>query len=219
MAPRRGPAPTGILADGINAYLERLTGRGPEALASLEKDGLREGWPIVGAAEGMFLHLLARAIRAQRILELGTAIGYSASWFALAVGPKGKVVTVEGDPAAAGQARRNLAALGLADRVEVREGFAQDVLRELRGPFDLVFNDIDKAGYLDVLGPALRLLRVGGLLVTDNVLWQGEVARGGRSSEARTIREYNARIAADRRLVSSLLPLRDGVSVSLKVED
>jgi len=207
----------GILEDGIERYLERLAPRGGEGLAALEAVGERDGWPIVGAVEGAFLHLLASAIQARRVLELGTAIGYSASWFALAVGDSGKVVTVEGDPRTAEIARKNLAGLGLGGRVEVLVGRAEEMVGRIHGPFDLIFNDIDKVGYPEVLEPCVRLLRVGGLLVTDNVLWSGEVARGGRSKEARAIREYNERLARDSRFLTSILPVRDGVSVALKV--
>jgi len=206
-----------IVPRAIDAYLDKLADRGGERMAALEDRGHRDGWPIVGAAEGGFLHLLARTVSARRVLELGTAIGYSASWFARAVGEDGQVITIEGDPETARLARENLAGLGLSERVEVKVGRAEEVLRGLRGEFDLVFNDIDKVGYPVVYDDCARLLRVGGLLVTDNVLWSGEVAGRSRSKETVAIRTYNERLAHDPRFLSSILPLRDGVSVALKV--
>ena len=209
----------GILQEGIGAYLDGLAAKGGEGLARVEAQGEKDGWPIVGAAEGGFLHLLARAIQAKRVLELGTAIGYSAAWFAMAVGPGGHVTTVEGNEKTAALARRNLATLGLGDRVEVRVGRAEAIVGSLRGPFDLAFLDVDKVGYPELLDPLARLVRVGGLLVADNVLWQGQVPRGGRTPEAVALREYNRRLAQDPRFLTAVLPLRDGVSVALKTVD
>jgi len=206
-----------IVPRAIETYIDRLADRGGDRLASLERSGLREGWPIVGAAEGGFLHLLARMVGARRVLELGTAIGYSASWFARAVGEDGRVITIEGNPDSARVAMNNIADLGLSERVEVKVGRAEVLLRTLRGEFDLVFNDIDKVAYPLVYEDCVRLLRVGGLLVTDNVLWSGEVAGRSRSKETVAIRAYNERLAHDARFISSILPLRDGVSVALKV--
>ena len=201
----------------IDAYIERLANRGTEAQRTIEGRG--RGWPIVGPAEGSLLHILARALGARRILELGTAIGYSGAWLARALPEGGELVTVERDSGTADLARRNFEAAGVADRVRIEVGEAGEVLPRLRGPFDMVFNDIDKSQYLDVLPHCLRLLRVGGLLVTDNVLWQGEVARGSRSREARTIRAYNEALARDPRVMAAIVPLRDGVSIALKVRD
>ena len=207
----------GIVYPEIDTYLDSLADRGGDGLAALEDVGHRDGWPIVGAAEGGFLHLLARAVNARRVLELGTAIGYSTSWLAMAVGKGGHVIAVEGDARTADTARKNLASLGLGDRVEIRVGRAEALIQKVDGEFDLIFNDIDKVGYPAVLEDAIRLLRVGGLLVTDNVLWQGDVARGGRSKETKAIRAYNERLAHDPRMFAAIVPLRDGVSVALKI--
>ena len=207
----------GIVYPEIDRYIDRLANRGPDAQRAIEDQG--EGWPIVGAAEGSLLYVLARAVGARRVLELGTAIGYSGSWLARALPDRGELVTVERDPGTAEIARRNFEAAGVADKVRVEVGEATEVLPRLRGPFDMVFNDIDKAHYLAVLPHCLRLVRMGGLLVTDNVLWQGGVARGSRSKEARTIRDYNEALARDPRVVVAIVPLRDGVSIALKVKD
>lgn len=207
----------GIVYPEIDAYIDGLANRGTESQRRIEEQG--EGWPIVGAAEGSFLHVLARAIGARKILELGTAIGYSGTWLARALPDGGRLVTVEHNPETAEIARKNFEAAGVAGRVKVEVGDALEVLGRVRGPFDFIFNDIDKVHYLEVLPHCLRLLRAGGLLVTDNVLWSGEVARGARSRETRTIREYNEALAKDPRVVAAIVPLRDGVSVALKVRD
>ena len=210
---------TGIVAGDVDAYIDRLANRGDEALRSIEEQGQADGWPIVGAAEGSLLYLMARSLGARRILELGTAIGYSGTWLARALPKGGDLVTVEWDPETAKLARSNFERAKVADRVTVLVGSAQEILEDLRGPFDLVFNDIDKTGYPDVLEPCVRVLRVGGLLVTDNVLWDGKVARTGRSRDTEAIRSYNRRLSKDPRMLAVILPLRDGVSVALKLCD
>ncbi|MGQ0796334.1 MAG: O-methyltransferase [Methanobacteriota archaeon] len=209
----------GIVHDDIDAYIERLANRGDAALRAIEDRGRKEGWPIVRAAEGSLLHILAKAMGARRILELGTAIGYSGTWLARALPDDGELVTVEGDPETANIARATFEKTGVVARVTILVGDAREILGDLRGPFDLVFNDIDKEGYPDVLEPCIERLRVGGLLVTDNVLWHGEVARKGRSADTEAIRAYNERLSKDARLIAVITPVRDGVSVALKVRD
>ena len=203
----------------IDEYIDGLANRGDEALRAVERQGAEERWPIVGSAEGSLLHILARAIHARRILELGTAIGYSGTWLARALPDDGELITVEHNHETAAIARKNMEKTGVATKVKILVGDAQGILKDLKGPFDYIFNDIDKAGYPAVLDPAIVRLRVGGLLVTDNVLWGGDVARKDRSSETQAIRTYNERLAKDSRMIASIVPLRDGVSVALKVRE
>lgn len=217
--PRKPDANWSILAPEVAAYVEALANRGGAALAAVEDEGYRDGWPIVGAAEGSLLHILARSVGARRILELGTAIGYSGTWWARGLRDAGELVTVEADPETAKTAEANFAKTGVGGRVRVLVGPAEKILGDLKGPFDIVFVDINKDGYPKVLEPCIRLLRVGGLLVTDNVLWKGKVARQDRDPETRAIREYNKRLANDPRMLATILPIRDGVSVALKLCD
>ena len=218
--PRRRNPNWAAIDSRLADYIDGLANRGGEALASIEETGLRDDWPIVGAAEGSFLFILAKALGARRILELGTAIGYSGTWFARALPPDGQLITVEADPETAKIAEANLERTGVRGRVTVLVGPAQEVLEDLEGPFDLIFVDINKEGYPEVLDPCIRRLRVGGLLVTDNVLWRGDVADPkDRSRDTAAIRTYNERLANDPRMIASILPLRDGVSVALKLRD
>jgi len=124
---------------------------------------------LIGPVVGQLLAILARAICADRALELGTATGYSAIFIARGLAPGGKLVTIEHDPAMARRAGAHLAKAGLLRSVEIRVGDALEEMAALDGPFDLVFLDIDKAGYGPALAQARRLLRPGGLLVADNV--------------------------------------------------
>lgn len=217
--PRRIDRNWAIVAPDVAEYIDHLANRGDASLTAVEDEGLKDGWPIVGAAEGSFLHILAKAIRAKRILELGTAIGYSGTWFARALPPDGQLITIEADPETAKTAEANLTKTGVRDRVTVLVGPAEELIEDVHGPFDLVFVDINKEGYPKVLEPAIRRLRVGGLLVTDNVLWHGEVAKKSRDKETRAIQDYNQRLAHDPRMTASILSFRDGVSVAIKLCD
>lgn len=196
-----------------------MANRGDSSLQEVEKQGILENWPIVAAAEGSLLHVLARSIRSRRILELGTAIGYSGTWLARALVEGGELITVEAVAKTAEIARRNFEKTGVSANVKVVVGTAPKVLKDLKGPFDFIFNDINKADYPAVLEPCIERLRVGGLLATDNVLWSGEVARSDRSEETAAIRTYNERLAKDPRMIASIVPLRDGVSIALKIRD
>jgi len=219
-APSHGDRlPPGIVYDEIDKYMDDLANRGDAALMAVEKQGMKDDWPIVGAAEGSFLHILARSVRAKRILELGTAIGYSGTWLARALADGGELVTVEHDAETAALAQKNFEKTGVAPKVRILVGSADRILRDLKGPFDFIFNDIDKAGYPAVLEPCIERLRIGGLLVTDNVLWNGDVARKVQSAETTAIRTYNERLAKDPRMIATIVPLRDGVSIASKVRD
>ncbi|OLD78817.1 MAG: hypothetical protein AUI33_03425, partial [Ignavibacteria bacterium 13_1_40CM_2_61_4] len=157
-----------IVPDAIEGYVDaHLAARDP-ALAAVEAQGERDRWPIVGPAEGTLLHLLTRLVRATRALELGTAIGYSTTWIARALAPGGELVTLEWNPDTAKLAAENLTRTGVADRVRILVGDAREVLADLKGPFDFIFNDIDKEGYPAVLPFLVDRLRVGGVLATDN---------------------------------------------------
>ena len=209
----------GIVYEEIDEYIDGLANRGDAALQAVEKQGAAEGWPIVAAAEGSLLHILARSIRAKRILELGTAIGYSGTWLARALANGGELITVEHSVKTAEIAQRNFEKTGVASKVKILVGDASKILADLDGPFDFIFNDIDKAGYPAVLDPCIVRLRIGGLLVTDNVLWSGKVARKDRSAETAAIRTYNERLSKDSRMIAAIVPIRDGVSIALKVRD
>src|SRR5882762_9948376 len=124
--------PRGIVYDEIDEYIDGLANRGDATLKTVERQGEAEGWPIVGAAEGSFLHILARSIRAKRILELGTAIGYSGTWLARALPDDGELVTVEHDPETAALAQRNFEKTGVAPKVRILVGAADRILRDLK---------------------------------------------------------------------------------------
>jgi predicted O-methyltransferase YrrM len=209
-----------ILEPAITDYVNRLAPRRDRVLREMEELARERNIPIVGPAVGAFLAVLARTHRARRIFELGSAIGYSTIWWARAIGPRGRVFYTDGDTENAAAAERYLRRAKVVDRVEMRVGDALTELDRTRGRFDIIFNDVDKWEYPRVLRRALPRLKVGGLLVTDNALWYGRVAEDDPDDEwTRAIREYNQRAARSRQLLTTIVPLRDGVSVAVKLSD
>jgi predicted O-methyltransferase YrrM len=158
------------LVDQPEKYFKDLIPARDELLLELEAEAEREDIPIVGPVVGGLLFILASAVRAQNILEIGTATGYSAIYLARACEPvNGRVVTLEIDRSMAARARRNFQKAGQGDRVEVRVVDALETLGRLEGEFDLIFIDIEKNDYIKALPDCHRLLRARGLLVADNV--------------------------------------------------
>jgi predicted O-methyltransferase YrrM len=211
-----------IVPDAVERYLSSLNRAGDRVLDEIARGNEARGLPLVDAEVGALLRVLATAINASRILEIGTAIGYSGIWLAGALPPGGMLITMEMDEGRAKEARENFARAGLADRVSVVVGDAQLKLAKVSGPFDLIFQDGDKRLYSPLLDRLVALLRPRGLLATDNVLWDGEVAPGfveapkRDPADTRAIADYNARVAAHPDLLTSIVPLRDGVSISVK---
>jgi caffeoyl-CoA O-methyltransferase len=212
-----------IIHAPIEAYLDELHPMPEALLAAIDADGRAQNLPLVQPASARLLRSLVMATGARRVLEIGTCIGYSAIWMAQGLPADGMLVTLEVDTDRAAVARRNIERAGLADRISVIVGDASRYLHKIAGPFDLVFQDSDKQRYESMLDRLVALLRVGGVLATDNVLWNGEVVEGYVSppqrDEADTValRQYNARLASDSRLLTTFLPVGDGVALSVKL--
>ena len=169
---------------------------------------------MVGPLEGGLLRLLVALIGARRILEVGTFTGYSAITMAEAMPAGGHITTLELDPSHAARSRANIADAGFADIIDVVEGPARASLQGLDGPFDLAFIDADKGGYPDYYDLIVPLLRPGGLLIGDNVLWSGRVVDAATTdTDTIALREFNAKVVADARVDCVMLTLRDGVSL------
>jgi predicted O-methyltransferase YrrM len=211
-----------IVHEAVERYLAGLNRLADPLLLDLAHLGSEQNLPLVDAETGALLRVLATAVGATRILEIGTAIGYSGIWLAGALPPDGMLLTIEVDAARARVARENFGRSGLADRVSVIVGDAERMLAKVSGPFDVIFQDGDKQQYLTLLDRLVSLLRPGGLLITDNVLWDGEVVpgfRGRRShdtADTRAIAEYNERLSRHPRLMTTIVPLRDGIAISVK---
>src|SRR6516165_641684 len=184
---------SGILEVKTAKYLHSLLPKRDAVLRAMEGYAARRDVPIVGPACARVLYQLARLIGARRIFEMGSAIGYSTLWLARAVGPKGIVYYTDGDPANAGRAEAYLKKGGVRGRVRLLVGNALTLLDATEGRFDLIFNDVDKTQYPDALRRAVDRVRPGGLLVTDNALWYGRVARpaAARDLQTRAIQRFN----------------------------
>ena len=211
-----------IVPDPIERYLSVLNRAGDELLDEIARKGADAGLPLIDKEVGTLLQLLATAIGARRILEIGTAIGYSGIWLAKALPDDGMLITMEMNEDRARTARSNFATAGVAERVSIVGGDAQRMMAKVAGPFDLIFQDGDKRLYVPLLEPLVARLRPGGLLVTDNVLWDGEVVPGYVShpkrnpDETRAIAQYNDHLNSHPELLTATVPLRDGLSISLK---
>ena len=211
-----------IVPDAVEAYLAGLNRLADPVLREIEHEGAAQSLPLIDAEVGALLRVLATATSAARILEIGTAIGYSGIWLAGALPATGMLLTMEMNPERARAARDNFARAGLAARTNVIVGDAKRNLSKVAGPFDLIFQDGDKRLYSPMLDRLVDVLRPGGLLITDNVLWDGEVVPGFKRSPKRdsadtaAIAEYNERLSRHPALMTVIIPLRDGVSVSAK---
>jgi caffeoyl-CoA O-methyltransferase len=213
----------GITDPNIEEYLLALVPGRAGVLADMEAHADREGIPIIGPVEGQFLYTLALAIRAKDILDVGTAIGYSALWLGLAARQHGgRVVTIEKDEGRAGWAEAYFRQAEMASVCAVRRGDALVVMNGMEESFDLIFLDVltqfdSPAAALKILDLCIRRLRPGGLLLSDNALRSGEVlAPANASPSTQGIAAFNQAIAHHPRLTTTLVPLRDGVSISVK---
>jgi predicted O-methyltransferase YrrM len=214
----------------VDRYLDELYGPPDPALTAALERSDAAGLPQIAVSPnlGRLLHVLALACAARTVLEIGTLGGYSAIWLARALPPGGRLVPLEYDPKHAAVARDNVEHAGLADRVEVRVGRAIDLLAELEregaGPFDMVFIDADKAPYAEYFQAALRLSRRGTLIVADNVIRRGDVARGASDDGAVTgAQRFNAALAAEPRVASSIVQTvgvkgHDGMAIAVVTE-
>ncbi len=210
--------PFAIVNPRISRYLRDIQGRRRHPiLRPMERRAERHDFPIIGPLVGPILYQLARSIGARRVFELGSGYGYTAVWFAQAVGPKGLVVMTEGDRANSALAMRYLRRARLGGRVRPLVGDALELLARERGTFDVILNDIDKWQYPEVFPLARRKLRRGGLLITDNMLWHGAVLRKRVDRNTRGIQELTRLLYRAPDFCTTLLPIRDGVTVSLKL--
>ncbi len=210
-----------ILLPGQERYLERLQPPRDPLLQEMEAYAERHDVPISDPEVGRLLELFARASRARRILELGTAIGYGALLLARGA-PEARVLTIDRDPEMHERAREYLARGGVLDRVELVAGECLDVLDRLEGPFELAYVDAEKVQYRRYLDRILPRLAVGGLVLFDNLLWGGRVAEPPEEEEeddevADALRAFNGYLMIHPQLRSQVLPIGDGLGIATKL--
>jgi caffeoyl-CoA O-methyltransferase len=213
-----------IVHPAIERYLKDLASAEDETvLNEMEELAEREGFPIVGRLCGQALEVMARAVGARRIFEMGSGFGYSAYWFSRATGPSGEIHLSDGDPENEKKALEFLERANLGGPIDYHVGDAFEAFDATDGDFDVVYCDIDKHGYLDAWNKARTRVRVGGLYMCDNMLWSGRVtgesdASPGPEGYTETIDATNHAIASDPAWRSFTLPTRDGVVVAIRVE-
>lgn len=195
-------------------YLDALDPGADPLLQRLEEAATQRGFPLVGRRSGRLMGLLSRAIGARRVFELGSGFGYSAYFFAQAVGAEGQVICTEKDAWELDHHRALYGDHPLAQRIRYRMGSAVEQLQAEPGPLDVVFMDIDKQGYRAALDPIARALRPGGLLFVDNTLWGGRVCGGADDPSTQAVHAFNTALAQDPRFEAELLPVGDGLSVA-----
>ena len=208
-----------IVHPSIARYLERLPKSEDPILREMERKAERESFPIVGPQVGGLLRMLARAIGARRVFEMGSGFGYSGLWFAKALPAGGRITLTDTSATRLKQARAYFERAGQADKVECLTGDAIELIQQAPGPFDVIFLDADKARYPLAWKVALPTLRPGGFFIADNVLWSGRVIGQHPDAETQGILAFTRLIHLTPDVASCILPLRDGVSVSLKVAD
>lgn len=208
-----------IVDERIERYLDQIAPKRGEVLSAMEREAARRDIPIVGPQVGRLLAALAAAVEARRVFELGSAIGYSTLWLCLGSHPKARVHYTDRSEAFAEEARVYIDRAGLSPKVRFHVmPDAVDALALVPGEFDLIFNDLDKAGYPRALKAAIPRLRIGGVYVADNTLWSGRVVDGrARDAATRAMREHNRMAMEDERLVGTIVPLRDGVFIGTRI--
>jgi len=203
----------------IEDYMRSLVSRTDHpVLTGMEKEAENNNFPIIGRLVGTFIETMARAINAKRIFEFGSGYGYSAYWFAKAVGEKGTVICSDGDPINKEKAEQYLSSAELWNRVNFHTGYAQEIFSKTEGLFDICYNDVDKGQYPEIWHLAKNRISPGGLYIADNTLWHGRVAVENYidlvPGWTEAIKEHNQLIFGDPEFDAFINPTRDGVVIA-----
>ena len=202
----------------ITRYLEDLHPSNDPILKEMERLAGRLNFPIVGPLVGRLLYQLARMTRASTVFEMGSGFGYSAYWFARALPPSGYIYHTDTSTEHSRQAHDFLRRGHLLNKVRFLVGNALELVEQTRGHFDIIFIDIEKEDYPKAYEKARHRIRPGGLLVADNALWSGRVTQKKGDAATEGIKKFNRLLAADTDFFQVIIPLRDGVSVNLKIK-
>jgi caffeoyl-CoA O-methyltransferase len=212
-----------IVHPAVTRYMNGLASVDDEpVLLEMEELAGRESFPIIGRLCGQMLELMARAIGARRIFELGSGYGYSAYWFSRATGSEGEIHLTDLNPENERRALDYLGRAGLGKPIRYHVADALAAFEETEGDFDIVYCDIDKDGYPEAWRRGRERVRIGGLYMCDNMLWSGRVTDEPDEPDARegytqAIHRTNQAIAGDPDFRSTIVPTRDGVVVALRV--
>jgi predicted O-methyltransferase YrrM len=220
-----------VLHPSINEYLLEVIPDRDEVLTEMETYARENRFPIVGPLVGRVLHQLVLLTNPTRIFEMGSGFGYSAYWMAKALRqPEANIICTDGSQENADRAAGYLVRGGIADRIDYRVGNALEIIDETEGEFDIIYNDIDKDGYPEAFRKAIPRLRSGGLFITDNMLWLGRVVTYDTEAEVPErdeeeewvhkttvgVKELTRLLYSSPDVFTTIIPLRDGVSVAIK---
>lgn len=210
-----------IVQDYIDDYIRGLIPPDSPEMEEFRSNAEQEEVPIIHREVQKHIEMLIGANKIQSILEVGTAVGFSSSVFARAMGPAGQVDTIERNLNMVAQADENITALRLKNQISIMIGDAQEQLEELTKTYDMIFLDGAKGHYIHLLDHCLRCLKPGGLLVSDNVLYKGMIASDHlvirrKITIVKRMRKYLEAISNHPQLVTSILPLGDGLAISWK---
>lgn len=201
----------------IDTYLQKIYTDDDRVRLDMEELARQRGFPIVGPLAGRHLDQLTRMIGAQRVFELGSGYGYSALYFARAVGPAGQVHCTELDAENIRLAEMYLTQAGLWAQITYHQEEATVALARVGGTWDIIYNDIDKAGYPATIDLAYTHLRAGGLFITDNLFWHGRVFNGATDANTQGVIEFTRQLFAHPGFVTTIYPARDGLAVALRL--
>jgi len=201
----------------IDEYIDKHRQIKDSNLLEMEQIARERGFPIIGPQVGMFLYMLVKTTGAKQILEMGSGFGYSAYWMAVALPEDGGIVCIESDNEMLHEALRFFEMGGLMNKADFRVGNALEVIEEFDGPFDLIFNDVDKEDYPVCVGKALPRLKSGGFFITDNSLWDGRVVYDPPPDEStRGVVTFNRMMYLHKDFDTTIIPIRDGLTVARK---
>jgi caffeoyl-CoA O-methyltransferase len=206
----------GILEPEVAKYLNDIIPERDGVLDEMEAYARQHDTPIIGPECGRLLYLLTQISGAKRIFEMGSAIGYSTTWFAMAAGPGAEIYYTDSDTKNADLARKNLRKAGVLERVHILIGDAVNLIDEVSGDLDIILIDVFKHQYPAALKKSLPRLKKGGLVIADNVLWSGKVTEAPKDDSTRGILEFNKMVYGSKELFPVIVPLRDGVAVCRK---
>ena len=208
-----------MLSPQLAAHLDGLVPPRSQVLQKMEDYAREKDFPIIGPASGHLCYQIARMIGARNVYELGSGFGYSTAWFARAVKENGggTVHHVVWDEQLSEQARGHLSKLGYDGIVKYHVGEAVEALRGAPGPYDLIFNDVDKEAYPDSLAVIESKLRPGGVLIVDNLLWHGRIFDSAdKDQTTEGVRELTRRVSTDPSWIATVVPIRDGLLIAYK---
>ena len=206
----------GILNAKVEQYITDLVPKRDAVISEMERYAKQHDVPIIGPVVARTIYLLAQISGAKRMFEMGSAIGYSTIWLARAAGAGAEVYYTDGNPGNAARARGYFKRAGVENCIQIMTGDAVNLIDQVPGEFDLIFIDVDKHQYPEALRKAVPRLGSGGLLITDNVLWSGQVTSKAKDAQTRAIQQFNKLIYSSQDLFPVIIPLRDGVAVCRK---